>query len=140
MKKPHCLSLLFFLLVTQTSRGQLSGNYTIGDSTCTFVNIQNAIDSLLQAGTAGNVKFLIKPGNYDSFSLSGYQPSHASDTVTFQSQSGRASDVIIRGEIRVINSAQVFSDIYSSNLTTTSKLPVSVYLIPIKSLLPPVLL
>jgi PKD repeat protein len=107
MKNLYCLSLLFFLLVAQAARGQLSGNYTVGDSTCTFITIQNAIDSLLQVGTAGDVRFIIKPGNYDSFSLSGYQPSHASDTVTFQSQSGRTGDVIITGEIRVINSAQV---------------------------------
>jgi hypothetical protein len=108
MKNLYCLSLLFFFLITQAARGQLSGNYTVGDSTCTFITIQDAIDSLLQSGTAGNVNFLIKTGSYDSFSLSGYQPTHAGDTLTFQSQSGTTGDVVLRGEIRVINSLLVY--------------------------------
>lgn len=108
MKKLYRLGILIFFLFPQHSNAQLSGNYTIGDSTCTFVTIQQAIDSLLQVGTAGNVRFLIKPGNYISFSLYGYQPGQPGDTLTFQSESGAVGDVIIRGEIRVINSSLVY--------------------------------
>ena len=99
--------ILLFLGIHPYGNAQLSGAYTIGDSTCTFQTVQDAIDSLLQAGTAGNTYFNAKPGVYGGFHLTGYQPTHPSDTVFFQSEPMVANDVIIRGMIRVENSSTV---------------------------------
>lgn len=107
MKKLHWIILLVFINFYHSGNAQLSGTYTIGDSTCTFHDFQQACDSLNQAGTAGNVYFVAQDGNYSSFSLSGYQPTHPSDTLFFQSESSVANDVVILGEIRVINSSMV---------------------------------
>ncbi len=101
------LFILFLLGILPNGNAQLSGAYSIGDSTCTFQTVQDAINSLLQVGTAGNIYFNAKPGVYGGFHLSGFQPTHPSDTVFFQSEPMVANDVIIRGEIRIENSSTV---------------------------------
>jgi hypothetical protein len=108
MKTFFPLVILFFFLVPRHGNAQLSGIYSVGDSTCAFVTIQDAIDSLLQVGTAGNVCFRIKPGEYSSFSLSGYQPGQPGDTLFFQAEPGTPGEVVIRGETRVTNSSSVY--------------------------------
>lgn len=101
------ISILLFLSLQAVASAQLSGTYTIGDSTCTFQSVQDAITTLRLSGTAGNVFFLIKPGHYQGFSLPAYQPSHPTDTAFFQSESLVANDVTIQGMIRVSNSSGI---------------------------------
>ncbi len=74
---------------------QLTGTYTIG-SGGDYTTITDAVSALKTDGVSGPVTFNIKPGTYnEQFVLDAITGSNGTNTVTFQSQGGVASDVQI---------------------------------------------
>ncbi len=79
--------------------GSLSGNYTIGSVPSDFASIEEAVDSLNNFGINGTVIFNIKPGTYNSqYTLSQVWGSSATNTITFQSQTGDSTDVVLTSD------------------------------------------
>lgn len=93
------IAFLFFLLVTSISYAQpLSGIYTIGGASPDYINLSAADAALDSFGISGPVTFNIRSGTYLGHiiidSITG-----ATDTswVTFQSETGDSSDVVLKG-------------------------------------------
>lgn len=107
MKNLFLIPLVFFSLITPDVFPQLSGSYTIGDTTCNFTTIQQAIDSLSSGGTAGKVTFRILTSNYPAIYMMDLHPTHAEDTITFGGGSDTLSEVVFRGETRIGNSTGI---------------------------------
>jgi PKD repeat protein len=107
MKSLFLVSFVFLSLITMNAFPQLSGSYTIGDTTCDFTTIQQAIDSLSSAGTSGNVSFLVKPGHYQSFYMTDLHPTNTGDTITFSKWTIAPDAATFRGEIRIGNSTGI---------------------------------
>ncbi len=74
----------------------LSGTYTIGGSSSDYATIEQAIIALENCGVSGAVVMEVASGNYTgNYSLGVVPGASASNTVTFTSQTGKASDVIL---------------------------------------------
>ncbi len=93
------IAFLFFLFVASFSYAQpLSGTYTIGGSNPDYINLFFADAALDSFGISGPVTFNIRSGAYLGHiiidSITG-----ATDTswVTFQSETGDSSDVVLKG-------------------------------------------
>lgn len=93
---------LMFSLASFTSKGAgLSGTYTIdpgsSSSSTNFTSISSAVSSLSSNGVSGAVIFKIYDGTYTTqISLGSISGTSASNTVTFESNSGDSSAVIIK--------------------------------------------
>jgi len=98
--------LLFFLTIlttshlsAQTKTQPLSGTYTIGGSgAANYATVDAAIQDVTTRGVIGPVIFQIESGSYndnESPTIGAITGVSASNTVTFQSASGNAADVIL---------------------------------------------
>ncbi len=98
----------------------LSGTYTInpsGSGAANFTTISAAVNRLTSSGVCGPVTFNIANGTYgsgadSSYIISAITGSSATNTVTFQSQSGNAADVIIQ---KPVITATTFNYIFQLN-------------------------
>ena len=74
----------------------LSGTYTIGGASPDFVDFNDAVDSLNMVGVAGAVVFDVRDGVYnEQVVLTEITGTSATNTVTFQSESGDSSLVTL---------------------------------------------
>ena len=84
------------LLTTDPFYASLSGNYTVGGFAPDFNDVSVLETILNQAGIVGNVSFRFRAGTYDeSIHLTPFPKSSYAHSVTFESESGDSSDVII---------------------------------------------
>lgn len=89
---------------TSTCTGPLAGTYTIGSSG-DYATFNKAITTLLECGVNGSVTFNVEAGTYNEQLLindfiSGYTEN---DTITFQSQSGDSTSVILTYKADTLN-------------------------------------
>ncbi|HRK54916.1 MAG TPA: right-handed parallel beta-helix repeat-containing protein, partial [Cyclobacteriaceae bacterium] len=74
----------------------LSGSYTVGAGQ-TYTTINNAIDAMKVNGISGAVTFLLRTQTFtEQFILPSISGMSSTNTITFQSQSGNAADVILK--------------------------------------------
>ncbi|MBL7876333.1 MAG: right-handed parallel beta-helix repeat-containing protein, partial [Cyclobacteriaceae bacterium] len=74
----------------------LAGSYTVGAGQ-TYTTINDAINAMRVNGINGAVTFLLRTQTFnEQFILPSISGSSAANTITFQSQSGNATDVILR--------------------------------------------
>ncbi|KWW42441.1 MAG: CARDB domain-containing protein [bacterium F083] len=72
-----------------------AGDYTVG-ATGLYASVGEAVDTLLQAGVCGAVRFLVETGVYSGqLNIPAIDGASAANTVTFRSASGVASDVVV---------------------------------------------
>ncbi|MBD3224749.1 MAG: hypothetical protein GF313_08465, partial [Caldithrix sp.] len=89
------LLTLLILLAPGIIFSQLSGTYTIGAGG-DYTTFSDAADDLNTDGVTGTVTFDVISGSYnEQFAIGGISGVSASNTVTFQAQSGDAADVTI---------------------------------------------
>ena len=106
MKRLTSIALIFSLAILLSTRilGQMTGTYTVdplstgGFAAKEFTSVKAAVDSLLLQGISGAVIINIADGEYTeqinmSHAITG---SSAANTITFQSESGDSSKVIIK--------------------------------------------
>jgi len=99
LKKYKVLLLLLNLSISNIIFAQLAGNYTIGVGG-DFASFSAAADTLNSQGIAGTVILDVMSGTYiEQFELQEISGTSFFNTVTFQSQSGNASDVNITFEL-----------------------------------------
>lgn len=73
-----------------------AGTYTIG-TTGDYTTFTEAIDTLTNAGVAGAVVFSVQTGSYnEQLTLGAVRGASAANTITFQSATGNAEDVVLR--------------------------------------------
>ncbi len=81
------------------SYAQLSGTYTIGGSSPSYSTLSAAISDLNSSGVNGPVIFNIRDGNYSGSSWRGsignVAGASATNTITFQSQSGNNANCVL---------------------------------------------
>lgn len=98
----HIALVLVLGLVTLQVNAQkkyFSGIYTIGGSNANYQTIQRALSDLLNANSEviGRVTFNIRPGVYqENLTLKPYNGASAKNFVVFKSETGKASDVVIK--------------------------------------------
>ncbi|HTL83011.1 MAG TPA: T9SS type A sorting domain-containing protein [Bacteroidia bacterium] len=88
---------LLFLFSFSKSYGQLSGTYTIGGMNPDYPDVIQALQGLTSQGISGPVVFNVRNGTYEGHHLGTiyFTGSSNINTVTFQSESGDSSSVII---------------------------------------------
>ena len=95
MNKKFTLIVIFIYCIIGNVSAQLSGTFTIGGTTPDYATITDALTDL-SAGVSGPVIFNIRPGTYSGkLFLNNIQGSSITNTVTFQSENGDSSSVII---------------------------------------------
>jgi parallel beta-helix repeat protein len=98
---PRILKSLVFLsiftFITQISYSQgMSGSYTIGGTNPDFNTFKQAYDTLYSKGVSGAVVFNVRQGTYNQQILMNHVSGMSStNTVTFQSDNGDSSQVIL---------------------------------------------
>lgn len=89
--------IISFMLLSAIAHAQLSGSYTVGGISPTFLTIQDACDSLVMVGVSGPVVLNIRDGVYTESiilnSVSGVSPVN---TITFQSENNDSALVYIK--------------------------------------------
>ena len=91
------LSMVFLLFSLTGLFAQLSGSYTIGGSFPDYVTIQDACDDMKSSGISGAVTFNIRTGTYSELiRLDSVNGVSAVNTITFQSETGDSTDVVIQ--------------------------------------------
>lgn len=92
------LSSILFVLMTFLSLGQaLNGIYTIGGTTPDYFSFNAAVTDLETNGVSGPVIFSVRTGNYnEQVRIHTYSGASSVNTVTFQSETGNPSDVVLR--------------------------------------------
>lgn len=94
--KTRLLSLLGILVQLSLFSQPLSGTYTIGGTTPDYATFNAAAAALETNGVSGPVVFNIRNGTYnESVYLSNISGSSALNTITFQSESGDSSQVLL---------------------------------------------
>jgi len=91
------VALLLILATPAQLFSQLTGTYTIGGLSPSYATFTDAVAALRSLGVLGPVTFNVRTGSYNE-QISLHPPISglsASNTVTFQSQSGTASDVTL---------------------------------------------
>jgi MAM domain, meprin/A5/mu/Secretion system C-terminal sorting domain/Right handed beta helix region len=84
--------------------GGLSGTYTIGGSTPDYNTITEAVDAIINCGISAAVTFDIRPGTYtEQLRIPSILGSSSTNTITFQSETGDSSDVMITYAASSIN-------------------------------------
>ena len=105
MNKKITLLLTAFSFWCISSFAQLSGTYTIGGTAPDYATIQ-AATTALAAGVSGPVIFDIRPGTYTGkVSMGNVVGTSATNTITFQSENGDSSSVIITDPSSTTNSS-----------------------------------
>lgn len=95
MKRRITFLLLICLSISGFVEAQLNGAYTIGGTTPDYNTISDALTAA-QAGVSGPVIFNIRPGTYSGkIFLNEIQGASFTNTITFQSESGDSTSVII---------------------------------------------
>ncbi len=103
----------------------LSGSYTIGTGG-TYNTVTDAVNDLMLKGVSAPVTFNIKQGTYiENISMRAIPGTSDADTVTFQSESGVASDAVIFHNAQTSDANYIWrliaaSHIYFRNLTLQS--------------------
>lgn len=99
------LFLFFLLWGGNTSDAQpLSGNYTIGGTNPNFATINAAVQQLDSVGISGPVTFWIRNGTYpEVLFIDSVNGASAVNTITFRSESGDSSAVVINGTTTSVN-------------------------------------
>ncbi|MEI6765154.1 MAG: right-handed parallel beta-helix repeat-containing protein [Bacteroidota bacterium] len=101
MKKVRLHKALAFAIILiagmSNSFGQaLSGTYTIGGSTPNYATFTTAVNALVTNGVSGPVVFQVRNGTYnEQISIGAVSGVSATNTVTFQSQTGDSTAVIL---------------------------------------------
>ncbi|MDF2157819.1 right-handed parallel beta-helix repeat-containing protein, partial [Algoriphagus sp. CAU 1675] len=89
------LALLIFFQAFSLSQ-QLSGNFIIGPSG-DYINFIDAVSALNTNGVSGPVVFEVQSGTYtEQMVLGAIAGASETNTITFQSQSGNAEDVVLQ--------------------------------------------
>lgn len=87
----------FILLNTSVFSQSLSGNYTIGGSSPDYQTLNDAVYALITNGVTGPVIFKIRSGVYEEqIEIPDFLGSSDSNTVIFQSETGKKEDVVIQ--------------------------------------------
>jgi hypothetical protein len=90
------IALFLLVFLGNESFAQLSGPYTVGGTTPNYATVQDAVVAVQSAGVSGPVVFNIRPGTYpgkvDIGNVTGVS---ATNTITFQSENGDSTSVII---------------------------------------------
>jgi hypothetical protein len=74
----------------------LSGNFTIGASGADYSSFSAAVSAISACGISGPVSFSVLPGTYnEQFTIPEIPGTSSTNTVTFQSSTGNADDVIV---------------------------------------------
>lgn len=95
-KKRIPFIIICCLILSLYSKAQLSGIYTIGGSSPDFLTLSAAVSSLNSNGVSGPVVFNIRNGIYnESVALDSIAGVTSQNTITFQSESGDSSLVIV---------------------------------------------
>ena len=75
---------------------QLNGTYTLGGGAPDYADFTTAVNDLNNAGVCGAVTFNVRPGTYnEKLVINQITGSSASNTITFQSENGDSSSVIL---------------------------------------------
>ncbi|MFH1319432.1 MAG: T9SS type A sorting domain-containing protein, partial [Bacteroidota bacterium] len=78
-----------------TGNCALTGSYTVGGVTPDYATIANAVTELTTVGISGAVTFNLRTGTFtEQILLPAITGASATDTITFQAESGDADDVI----------------------------------------------
>ena len=86
---------LFFIFSIRDSYAQLSGTFTIG-SGGDYTSFTSAVSALTSQGVNGSVTFNVLNGNYnEQIIIPSIRGTSASNSITFQAQSGSAADVTL---------------------------------------------
>lgn len=84
------------LLKTLYATNPLCGNYVIGEAPSDYLTVKEAVDTLNSAGVSCDVVFDIKPRTYnDQYIINEINDAGQNSTVTFQSQTGDSTDVVL---------------------------------------------
>ncbi|MCD4833036.1 MAG: hypothetical protein K8R31_04510, partial [Bacteroidales bacterium] len=84
------------LFKTIYATNPLCGNYVIGEAPSDYTTIKEAVDSLNSAGVTCDVVFDIKQGTYNAqYLINKINDAGQNSTITFQSQTGDSTDVIL---------------------------------------------
>lgn len=95
LAKPLLFVFIFFLGISSLVHAQLSGTYTIG-STGQYSSFTDAINELTTLGVSDSVIFDLLPGTYnEQIVIDEINGVNSTNTITFQSQTGNQSDVIL---------------------------------------------
>ncbi|MFN5317582.1 MAG: right-handed parallel beta-helix repeat-containing protein [Bacteroidia bacterium] len=90
------LILFYITLISNVINAQLNGTYTIGGSNPSYANFTAAAAALNTSGISGNVTFNVRPGTYNErINISSVPGNSASRTITFQSENGDSSSVLM---------------------------------------------
>ena len=92
------LSFVFFLFLPLLVSAQLSGDILVGTGE-TYTNISDAVSALNSSGFTGHLRFIIKDGTYnEQVEINDFANSDEDNTITFTSQSGDSTGVILTYE------------------------------------------
>ncbi len=84
------------IIKTIYATNPLCGTYVIGSSPSDYLTLKEAVDSLNSAGVSCDVVFDIKPDIYNAqYMINEINDAGQNSTVTFQSQTGDSTDVIL---------------------------------------------
>ncbi|MBL7892931.1 MAG: PKD domain-containing protein [Bacteroidia bacterium] len=88
--------ILLFALCFNTNAQCLSGVYTIGGVSPNYATFSIAVGELITNGVCGSVVFNVRQGNYiEQFTLPQITGTSALNTITFKSENGDSSSVIL---------------------------------------------
>ncbi len=91
--------VITILLLYNVSFAQLNGTYTIGGTSPDYTTLSAAVSDLNASGVSGPVIFNIRDGSYSGSnwrgSIDNVTGASATNTITFQSQSGDATNVTL---------------------------------------------
>ncbi len=74
----------------------LNGNYTIGGTSPNYATCTSAVSDLVSKGVSGPVIFKIRSGTYsEQINITAITGASATNTITFQSESGTNTDVVL---------------------------------------------
>jgi len=92
------IAFMLMLVIGQTGMAQpLSGTYTIGGASPSYASFGAAVTALTTNGVSGAVVFNVRAGTYsERVVLPAITGASATQTITFQSETGTASDVTLR--------------------------------------------
>lgn len=93
------LTIILIVIAISNANSQLSGYYTIGDSSAHYQTLPAAISDLYQQGINDDVTFALKPGIYPGITLTEISGASANNRFTLQSSNLDSSQVIIQGTI-----------------------------------------